>query len=159
VLLPAIARGEMAVVLATGVHRAGIARGLNTAGCDVSAMRAKGDYFEFDAAQAISQVIRNGLPDRGELAKMVDHLERLRLARPGGGRVTIFGEMAGLLLQAGNLDAAVRMEQLWSELTRPLPYFTICSYATPFLHAEPHPGIWAAVCAEHSAVCHAERLQ
>jgi CheY-like chemotaxis protein len=158
-LLAAIARGEMAVVLANDTNRAGIARGLNAAGCDVSAMRGKGNYFEFDAAEAISQVVRNGLPDRDELAKMVDNLERLRLARPGGGRVTIFGEMAGLLLQAGNLDAAVRMEQLWSELTRTLPYFTICSYPTPILRAEPHPGVWAAVCAEHSAVCHAERLQ
>jgi DNA-binding NarL/FixJ family response regulator len=159
VLLPAIARGEMAVVLATGVHRAGIARGLNAAGCDVSAMRAKGSYLEFDAADAISQVVRNGLPDRGELEKMVDNLERLRLARPRGGRLTIFGEMSGLLLQAGNFDGAVRMEQLWSELTRPLPYFTICSYPTQTLRAEQHPDVWAAVCAEHSAVCHAERLQ
>jgi CheY-like chemotaxis protein len=161
VLLAAIARGEMSVVLGTHALRTGIARGLNAAGCDVSAMRAKGNYFEFDAAQAISQVMRNGLPDRSELTKMVDNLERLRLARAPGGRnrVTIFGEMAGLLLQAGNLDAAVRMEQLWSELTRTLPYFTICSYPTPILRAEPHPGVWAAVCAEHTAVCHAERLQ
>jgi CheY-like chemotaxis protein len=160
-MLAAIARGEMCVVLGTDALRAGIAHGLNAAGCDVSAMRAKGNYFEFDAAQAISQVMRNGLPDRGELANLVDNLERLRLARALGGRnrVTIFGEMTVLLMQAGNFEAAVRLEQLWSELTRTLPYFTICSYPTPILRAEQHPQVWAAVCAEHSAVCHAERLQ
>jgi CheY-like chemotaxis protein len=160
-MLAAIARGEMCVVLGTHALRTGIARGLNAAGCDVSAMRGKGNYFEFDAAEAISQVMRNGLPDRDELAKMVNNVERLRLARAPGGRnrVTIFGEMTVLLMQDGNLEGAVRMEQLWSELTRTLPYFTVCSYATPILRAEQHPEVWAAVCAEHSAVCHAERLQ
>jgi CheY-like chemotaxis protein len=160
-LLAAIARGEMAVVLGTEALRTGVSRGLNAAGCDVSAMHAKGNYFEFDAAQAISQVMRNGLPDTGEIAKMVANVERLRLARAPGGRnrVTIFGEMSVLLMQAGQFEAAVRLEQLWSELTRTLPYFTVCSYPTRALRAEQHDDVWAAVCAEHSAVCHAERLQ
>jgi DNA-binding NarL/FixJ family response regulator len=156
-LLAAFAHREMAVVIGTDALRADIARGLAAAGCDLSAGRAKGDYVEFDVADAISQLMRNGLPDRDEIVKMVDNLERLRLARaPGGsGRMTI----SGLLMQAGHLDAAVQMERLWSELTRTLPYFTVCSYPTRVLRAEQHPDVWAAVCAEHSAVCHAERLQ
>ena len=91
---------------------------------------------------------------------MVADLERLRLARTGGGpgRVTIFGEMAGLLMQDGHLEASVRLEQIWSELTGTLPYLTICSYPTRMVRDE-HPDVWMAVCAEHSAVCHAERLQ
>jgi DNA-binding NarL/FixJ family response regulator len=160
-LLAAFAHREMAVVIGTDALRADIARGLAAAGCDLSAGRAKGDYVEFDVADAISQLMRNGLPDRDEIVKMVDNLERLRLARaPGGsGRMTILGEISGLLMQAGHLDAAVQMERLWSELTRTLPYFTVCSYPTRVLRAEQHPDVWAAVCAEHSAVCHAERLQ
>jgi hypothetical protein len=66
--------------------------------------------------------------------------------------------MSGLLMQDGNFEAGILMEQLWSELTRTLPYVTICSYPVRTLHAEQHPEVWAAVCAEHSAVCHAERL-
>jgi CheY-like chemotaxis protein len=160
-LLATIARGEMACVLATGALRAGIARGLKAAGCDVSAMRAKGSYVEFDAPDALSQIMTNGLPDRGELAKMVDNLERLRLARAPGGRnrVTIFGEMSGLAMREGNFEGGVRIEQLWSELTRALPYFTACSYPIGVLRPERHPDVWAAMCAEHIAVCHAERLQ
>jgi len=160
-LLAAIARGELTVVIASGALREGIARGLEAAGCDLSAVRAKGTYVEFDAADASSQTMRNGLPDRGEVAKMVDSLERRRLARAPGGRnrVTIFGEMSGLLMQAGNFEAGIRMEQLWSELTHTLPYFTACSYPARLLGPERHSDVWAAVCAEHSAVCHAERLQ
>lgn len=160
-LLAAIARGELAVVIGSGALRAGIAQGLDAAGCDLSAVRAKGGYFEFDGADALSLVMRNGLPDRGELAKMVDDLERRRLARAPGGpnRATIFGEMSGLLMQDGNFEGGIRMEQLWSELTHGLPYFTACSYPIRVLRPERHPHVWAAVCAEHSAVCHAERLQ
>jgi CheY-like chemotaxis protein len=157
-LLGALARGEMAVVVGTPGLRTSLASGLTAAGCDVSTMRAKGDYLEFDAADALSQVMRNGRPDAGEVGKMVDELERLRLARrpAGRNRVTVFGEMAGLLLQEGDFDAAIQLEQTWSGLTRALPYLTICSYSL-FDEAR-HPDAWTAMCAEHSAVCHAARL-
>jgi DNA-binding NarL/FixJ family response regulator len=160
-LLSAIAYRDMAVVVGTPDLRAGIARGLTAGGCDLTALRGKGGYFEFDAAEALSEFMRNGLPDRVELEKMVDNIERLRRARQTGGRgrVTIFGEMAGLLIQHGHFEAALRLEQMWSELTRTLPYFTICSYLAPTLRASQYPDAWAAVCAEHSAVCHAARLQ
>lgn len=160
-MIAVAARGEMAVVIGAPALRAGIARGLHAAGHDVAAMGAKGRYLEFDASEALLQVMRNGLPDRVELVQMVENLERLRLAHAPGGRnrVTIFGEMSGQLIQGGNLEAAVRMEQLWSELTRTLPYFTVCSYPTRALRAEQDDWVWAAVCAEHSAVCHADRLQ
>ena len=160
VLLAALARGEMTVVIGTAGLRASIANGLNAAGCDVAAMQAKGNYLEFDAAGALSQVIRNGRPDRGALSKMVDDLERLRLAPTPlkRSRLTILGEMSGLLMRDGDLDAAVEVEHTWSDLTRTLPYFTICSYPWRTLRPEQEQ-VWAAVCAEHSAVCHAARLQ
>jgi CheY-like chemotaxis protein len=160
-LLAALARGEMAVVIGTAGLRSSVASGLNAAGCDVSAMRATGNYFEFDAADALSQFMRNGRPDAGELGRMVDDLERLRLAcTPGGrSRVTIFGEMAGLLMRDGEFEAAIELEQTWSRLTRSLPYLTICSYLSRTPDRELHPAVWSAMCAEHSAICHAARLQ
>jgi hypothetical protein len=160
-LLAAIARGEMSVVLGTAGLRASIASRLSAAGCDLAAMRADARYCEFDAADAISQVMRNGRLDRGEVARMVDDLERLRLGSGPRARthLTLFGEMAGLLLQDGHPEAAVQLEQTWGELTRALPYHTICSYSARTLHAERYPDVWMAMCAEHSAVCHAARLQ
>jgi DNA-binding NarL/FixJ family response regulator len=160
-LLAAIARDEMAVVLGTAGLRASIASRLNAAGCDVAAMRGQGRYCEFDAAGALSKVMRNGRPDRSQVAKMVDDLERLRLGcgPRGRSRVTLFGEMAGLLLQDGHLEAAVQLEQTWDELTRTLPYLTICSYPARTLHPERYSDVWMAMCAQHSAICHAARLQ
>ena len=158
-LLTAVARDDMTVVLGTAELRTSIAGKLNAAGCDVAALRARGRYVEFDAADALSQVMRNGRLDRREVGKMVQDLERLRLSLTpvGRGRVTILGEMAGLLMRNGNYQAAVELEQTWSELTKALPYFTICSYPVQLLHSrEP---VWAAVCAEHSAICHSARLQ
>jgi hypothetical protein len=73
--------------------------------------------------------------------------------------MTIFGEMSRLLVRDGHVDAAIRLEQLWSELTRSLPYFTVCSYPTSVFRDAPRADLWAVLCAEHSAVCHAARLQ
>jgi len=157
-LLGEIARDEMAVVIGSAELRTSMASRLNAAGCDVSALRAKGSYLEFDAAGAISQVMQNGRPEEGEVAKMLDDLERHRLTSELS-HATIFGEMAGVLLQDGQYEAAVALEQTWSELTRTLPYHTICSYPARVLRADEHADAWTAVCAEHSAVCHGARLQ
>ena len=157
-LLATIVRDEMAVVLGSAELRTSMASGLNAAGCDVSGLRAKGSYVEFDAADAISQIMHNGRPEEGNVAKMVDDLERHRLARELS-HATIFGEMAGVLLQDGQYEGAVALEQTWSKVTRTLPYLTICSYPARVLSADEHADAWTAVCAEHSAVCHSARLQ
>jgi DNA-binding NarL/FixJ family response regulator len=155
------ARGEMVGVIGTDSLRAGIEQRLTAAGSDVAGMRADGRYLEWDAAEALSHIMRDGRLDSGKMERMVGAVEESRLAHPVGRqhRMTIFGEMTGLLLQEGNFDSAVRLERLWTDLTRTLPYFTVCSYPVQRLREEEHPDVWAAVCAEHSAVCHAERLQ
>ena len=78
----------------------------------------------------------------------------MRQAGPKGqrGRLTVFGDLSGSLCRNGDFEAAREMERMWNELTRALPFFTVCSYAIDcFEHADASNDL-ANVCAEHSAV-------
>jgi len=85
---------------------------------------------------------------------MIRGLDRLRLAGPTStrGRLTIFGDMSASLCRNGEFEAALELERLWDDLTRALPYFTICSYPTDVLPHSDALHLLSNVCAAHSAV-------
>ena len=109
-----------------------------------------------DAAESLSQFMRDGRPDADCLADIVRDLDRLRLSFPRGqqSRLTIFGEMAVLLCRDGNVEAAVEVERIWSKLTRSLPFLTVCSYPIECFQDEDSRKLFPSVCAEHCAVNH-----
>jgi DNA-binding NarL/FixJ family response regulator len=148
--------GESIVVAATDHTRTGIAHRLIARGMDLAAMTAQGQYVVLDAAESLSQFMRDGQPDADCLADIVGGLERLRLSSARGpqSRLTIFGEMAVLLCRNGHVEAAVEVERIWSDLTRPLPFLTVCSYPIECFQDERSQRLFSSVCAEHWAVSH-----
>ena len=88
--------GELIVVAATEQTRMGIAHRLEERGMDLAAMTAEGQYVVMDAAESLSQFMRDGRPDAERLADIVADLDRLRLSFAHGqqSRLTIFGELA-----------------------------------------------------------------
>jgi CheY-like chemotaxis protein len=150
-------RRDPGVVLAAGPNRVGLMERLEASGVDVAgAIRAR-RLLVMDAADAVSQIMRDGRVDPERVAEMIDDLERLRVdvADGPGSRLTIIGEVAVLLCQQGSLEAAIQLERLWDDLTRPLPFLTVCGYPTDCLRAEIDPELFFNVCAHHGAVTHA----
>jgi hypothetical protein len=98
--------GEPIVVVATDQTRTGIAQRLKERGLDLAEIAAQGQYVEMDAAESLSQFMRDGRPDADCLAGIVRDLDRLRLSSPRGpqSRLTILGEMAALLCRMGNMS-------------------------------------------------------
>jgi DNA-binding NarL/FixJ family response regulator len=148
--------GESVVVAATEQTRRGIAERLKVRGIDVTSMAAREQYVVMDAAESLAQFMRTGRPDPDRLADIVRDLDRLRLSSGRGpqSRLTIFGEMAVLLYQDGNVEAAVEVEQIWNDLTRSLPFLTVCSYPIECFQGERAGQSFPSVCAEHRAVNH-----
>jgi CheY-like chemotaxis protein len=149
--------GESIVVAATDQTRIGIAERLKARGMDLEAMAAQGQYVVLDAAESLSRFMTDGWPDPDRLADIVGDLDRLRLSSARGpqSRLTIFGEMAVLLCRNGNVEAAVEVEQIWNDLTRPLPFLTVCSYPIECFEHNESRKLFPSVCAEHWAVSHA----
>jgi hypothetical protein len=97
--------------------------------------------------------MHDGRPDKEHLAEIIHGLDRLRLAVPNGpGRLTIFGDMTVSLCRNGDFEAALELERIWNDLTRALPFFTVCSYPIDCFENSDALNLLSNVCAAHSAV-------
>jgi hypothetical protein len=56
----------------------------------------------------------------------------------------------------GNPEAALQLERVWDDLTRRLPFLTVCFYSTECFGEREDPAFFPDICAPHSAVCHAD---
>jgi hypothetical protein len=112
-----------------------------------------------DANEALNRFMRDSHPDLDRLAEIIEALDVFRRAEADneGSRLTVFGNMAAPLLAGGNTAATVAIEKQWDRLTKDLPAFTLCAYATSHLH-DSSDERWSSVCAEHWAVSHASNL-
>jgi DNA-binding NarL/FixJ family response regulator len=148
--------GEQVVLVTSEATRNGVAQRLQARQMNLAVLAEREQYVAMDSALALLQVMHDGRPDKERLAEIVHGLDRLRLAVPNGprGRLTIFGDMSVSLCRNGNFEAALELERTWNELTRALPFFTVCSYPIRcFEHSEGR-NLFPNVCAEHSAVSH-----
>jgi two-component system, NarL family, response regulator NreC len=147
--------GELVVVAATEETRTGLAQRLVERGIDVAAIAAQGQYVVSDADESLAQFMRNGHPDPDLVAGIVSDLDRLRVSSRGPhSRLTLFGEMAVSLCRDGNIEAVVEVENIWSDLTRHLPFLTVCSYPGECFQHPKSRQFFPDVCAVHHAVSH-----
>ena len=152
--------GEQVVLVASEATRIGVAERLQARQMNLAVLAEREQYVAMDSALALSEVMRDGRPDKERLAEVIRGLDRLRLAGPNGprGRLTIFGDMSVSLCRNGNFEAALELERLWNELTRALPFFTVCSYPIECFEHSDARTLLPNVCAEHSAVSHAGNI-
>src|SRR4030095_586475 len=144
--------GEQVVLVTSESTRNGVAQRLQARQLKPAMLAERGQYVAQDSALALSQVMHAGRPDKAHLAEIIHGLDRLRLTAPNGpGRLTIFGDITVSLCRNGDFEAALELEPIWNELTRALPFFTVCSYPIDcFEHSARNQ--LPKVCAEHSAV-------
>jgi CheY-like chemotaxis protein len=153
VLAAALRRGDVAAIVATEATRAGVAERLIATGCDVAHAADRGTYISLDARVAAAQVMEGGRFDVSRLAVIVDDLERRRLAGSAS-HLTIVGAIAPQVCRDGNPETALQVEHAWDDLTRSLPFLTVCFYSMDCF-SETDPDVFPGVCSPHSAICHA----
>ena len=154
-LLAATRRGDVAVLVATDATRTEVAQRLLASGYDIAQAAARGQYISLDASEALSEIMVGGRVDARRVAAIVDNLERSRLA-VSASSVTVIGEMAPSLCRGGNPEAALQLERVWDDLTRRLPFLTVCFYSTECFGEREDSALFPGICAPHSAVCHAD---
>src|SRR5437016_7591354 len=131
------------VVIATRPHSDGIAKRLNARGLDLAAARERGQYVRLEAAETLSMFMDEGSPDPQRFADVVGGV-LARMSQDGWPRVRAFGEMVALLCAKGNLNGALRLDELWNNLgsgkacsllcAYPLQQFASTDDSTPCLH-------------------------
>lgn len=151
--------GNAVIVVVTESHRASLIPRLEADGVNVAAIIEQGRYIPLDAADALSRLTVNDVPDPARCTKVVGDLimGAAKGVRGATGRVVVCGEIAPALLSKGNGEGAIKLERLWDEITRGYGVHTLCGYlSSAFPHHEADP-VFQRICAEHSAV-HGQEL-
>jgi DNA-binding NarL/FixJ family response regulator len=150
----ALEAGNSGIVLATESHLESLRRGLEAQGFKMDSI-AQGRYIALDAAEAITRVMLDGMPDPVQFLSVFDDLIAIatRAAPREHARVAIFGECVRLLLEQGNFKAVIHFEKLGNQLTAKYDVDILCAYSlASFQHAKEHYAL-ERICEEHSAVC------
>jgi PAS domain S-box-containing protein len=148
----ALRAGDVALMIATPEHRAAIKRRLQGLGARKGmAAWYTGELVEFDAAETLACILRDGRPDEQLFAQVVG--EAVARASQGGSRaVHAFGEMVALLCEQGRHREAIELEALWNGLGERLRFSLLCAYPTRlFADGDPR-GVFRAVCAAHDHI-------
>jgi signal transduction histidine kinase len=150
----ALGAGDAAVVIATLAHRDGLARILKSRGLDTSSALRAGRYLSLDAAETLATFMVNGWPDRDLFNEIVGKLIARTKTQSAGDdkRIAIFGEMVSILWSQGKFDAALRLEQLWTDLARTHVFALRCGYPIQGFDRHEHGEVFQKICAEHTGV-------
>ena len=149
-LLGALQHGGVAVVIATAAHRRAFETRLTRAGVDVAAAARAGTYRTLDAGDAVRTLTAGGQLDRDAFDRLIGRL----IADAGQGErpVRAYGEMVALLWDAGLVNDAVQLEEMWSSLGLTRPFSLFCSYPARSVTGDGHLEAFAEVCRLHGSV-------
>jgi signal transduction histidine kinase len=155
-LASSLRSGGSAIVLATEEHRARFLEVLAELEVPPDSLRER--YFAFDASETLSQLMVNGSPDAVRFRAVFEEL--LRLAQSSSGSdceaVSAFGEMVSVLWSEGKRQAAVELEQLWSEFTKAHSLSLLCAHPLQYFATAEDRAWFSQICAAHSSVLPAE---
>jgi DcmR-like sensory protein len=151
----ALVAGDAAIVVTTETVRAKIADHLAGHGFDVAVARAQDRYFDLDAAATLRRIVRDGAPDPDRFKQLIEPL--LDRAASRGRRVVVFGSMVDVLCGKGQIDAAIRLEELWNDAARRRAFSLACGYRMSRFSNARHAAPFVRICSQHSHVFSAGR--
>jgi len=149
-----LAAGDACVVVATPAHRAELGERLQSAGLDVTAAYASGQYVALDAAETLETFMAAGSPDSERFSAVIGAIVGQALERRQ--RVRIFGEMVALLWMDKQYDAALNLEALWNELHTAHAFVLFCAYPMHGFGGQALARPLSDICAAHARVIPAE---
>lgn len=161
-LRSALRAGRSAIIVATREHRFDSAESLREKGIDLTQAIEQGRYVALDASDTLDEFMVNGVPDPSRFEKVIREVISTAAAcvppEAGGKRakLAIFGEMVALLLERGEIRAALQLEQLWNDLARVEPFDLLCGYRISSFGRPAHREFFHQICAEHDLVIPAE---
>lgn len=121
-------RGDALIIIATPQRQESLIDHLRRMGCDIAAASAEGQLVILDARETLDLFLVNGQPDRllfeGVLARILGFAKN----RGAGSGVRAYGEMVGLLWEAGQVAAAIRVEEYWNHLIQARGMTLFCGY-------------------------------
>ena len=136
--------GAAGVVIATERHRRAFEAQLDAAGVGLWKGRSTGTLTLLDAAATLARFMTDGRIDRDAFRDVIGPV--LRQAGDMGRPVCAYGEMVALLWDAGNVLAAIELEELWNELGREHQFTLLCGYRREAVNGARHEDALQQIC-------------
>jgi hypothetical protein len=127
-LFHGLRRGSGVLVIATLEHEKLLCGHLNRSGANVPALLENRQLIFRDAQSLLNQLMVSGLPDWQRFENAIRAAMRQVQPAENGEGLRAYGEMVGILWNAGQFGAAVRLEQLWNRLLEQSAFSLYCSY-------------------------------
>jgi signal transduction histidine kinase len=153
--------GLGAVAIATREHITAFTHGLHEKGFDVERTCTNGQLTLLDAEELLASFMVGALPDAGRFRRAMDGVLGSHARFGDGARerrpVLAFGDMTDLLSRQGNLEGAIRLEELWNELAETYTFSLLCAYSLGAFSEDTHDAALRAICNQHAHVMPTER--
>jgi hypothetical protein len=143
-------RGEGLVVIATAAHIRAFANRLRDDGCDATRAIHEGHLVFLGAEETLSLFMFDGQPDRDSFRSAIGVVLRQLRKKTGSREIRGYGEMVGLLWNAGNSAAAVRLEHLWNEVASENALQLFCAYQIDVFGKEFQTGVIDEILCAHT---------
>ncbi|WP_394836471.1 ATP-binding protein [Pendulispora rubella] len=144
-----ISEREPVIVIATAAHCEQFRAVLQADSIDVADAMAAGRLKLLDAEETLASFMVDGMPDGARFATVLDReIGELRERFPRG-RLRAYGEMVDLLCREGQGEAAIRLEELWTELANRHSFSLFCAYIMDSFSGS-DPELYARVCEVHT---------
>ena len=140
--------GDYVIAVARPDHWTSIAARLETLGISVEERTANRGLVVSDAKSTLAQ-----LCPRGRLNQFAfNEIVAAAIEPADGRRVRAWGEMVDMLIERGDLDGALELEELWNGVSEMVPITLMCSYtAAHFVPGSSHKGL-RDLCLAHTDV-------
>ena len=149
-LLGVLQGDGVAVVIATAAHRRTFEGRLTQAGVDLAAAGRAGTYRALDAGDTVRALMTGGQLDRRAFDRVIGGL--ITDAGHGNRPVRAYGEMVALLWDAGLVNDAVQLEEMWGSMGLSHSFSLFCSYPARSVTGDGHLEAFAEVCRLHGSV-------
>lgn len=122
-------RGDGLLVIATPQNIERFRIELDKQGADVDTLVRDGHFAFFDAEQTLSRFMRGGQPDWPLFESVIGTAMRGVRRQVDFAGLRAYGEMVGILWNARQYSAAIRLEQFWNRLLSRSTFSLFCGYA------------------------------
>jgi len=129
-------RGEGALVVATADHQESFFRYMSGLGAGIRQLLADDQLVAVDAHQTLASFMTAGQPDWIEFEKVIRGAMRRLKPREGISSSRAYGEMVGILWNARQFAAAIRLEHFWNKLLEQSAFSLYCAYAVDIFAEE-----------------------
>ncbi|HEV2656187.1 MAG TPA: PAS domain S-box protein [Ktedonobacteraceae bacterium] len=143
--------GDACIMMITQAHREQLEARLQARGFDLTAISAAGGYLALDADETLSKFMGDDLPVPERFTDLVGGI--ITKAAQGHSHLRLYGEMVALLWARGKHAAALRLEELWNELSHKThPFLLFCAYPMHTFAAKAYEEPFAEICQQHTQV-------